>query len=930
MALALRPGYRALLQAFGTTVAFSLLLQPALAEEKVQKIQVTGSSIKRINSEGALPVQSLSASEIKKTGATNVAELVQNLPAMQGFSNAASNVGAGNAGYSSASVHNLGDSRTLVLLNGKRVATFAGQTFIGGSSGVNLSSIPLAAVERVEILTDGASAIYGTDAIAGVVNFILKSNYQGLAADASVNFPEAGGAEEKRFSLTGGYGDINEDRFNAMLSYSYSKNEALKASERSSFAIPPVKQGYYNFTGTDGNTYRLRPSSGRGVPGNANLTWQSPSLAGTANEFKFAAFNPGKLATGECPAKHVANGATCRYIYPNDLEIYPEQEQQAVTGSFQFKLNENHTLFADLMYSQATMTSNIAPPPGEVPVAQGSAVWNQYIQPYYNTYNPGGDYVLVDSVAAWRIADAGNRRVKGTTDALHFSLGSKGVVAGWDYSAAYTHSENKWKEELLGGYLYNDDLNALIGSGALDPYGPVGSNTGALQSALARGVWKNSKATLDAVEVRGSKEIMQLPAGGLQMGTGLDWKREADMYNPSDLAKGIERGGQFPDFATDVPFDVSRDNFGVFGELVAPVIKGLEVSGALRYDNYSDVGGTTNYKVGARWNATNSLLFRTSYNTGFRAPRPAQTQNLTQLYGVTADPYDCPYTDSRSAYCKPPGTQYPTYTGGSSELKPETSKQFSFGFRFEPVNWASMGADYWNVEISDVFGTLAEQEIAADFDAAWNNGSVRSDLYIDPQTGKPILAFYTPLKNLGKQKVSGVDYDITLGSRFSFGRVASTFKGTWMISDKSQTEVGGEFYQTVGNYSTILGQVTLRHAFQWANTLSLANWDHRLTMNYKHGYIESRDGASTGDVILPGVGFVKAEYKVKEYVTLDWQTSWRTPLKGLNVTGGILNIADANPPFSLNAGDGQAVGYNPQVGDPRGRTYYLQAGYAFR
>ncbi len=931
MALALRPGYRALLQAFGTTVAFGMLLQPAIAEEQVQKIQVTGSAIKRIASEGALPVQSISAAEIKKTGATNVAELIQNLPAMQGFSNAASNVGAGSVGYSSASVHNLGDSRTLVLLNGKRLATYAGQTFIGGSSGVNLNTIPIAAVERVEVLTDGASAIYGTDAVAGVVNFILKSNYQGLDASVSYNAPEAGGAEEKRISVSGGFGDIEQDRFNVLLTYSHTENDPLAAADRTKFAVPP-SQGYYKFTGTDGNIYRLRPSSSRGNPANVNITWENPSLAiDDPDRYAFAGFNPNKYAGASCPAKHVASGNNCRYIYPYDLEIYPEQKQDAFTGSVQFKVNENHTLFADVLYSKHTMISNIAPPPGEVPIAVGSAAWNTYIQPYIADFDPGAGYNIIDVSAPWRISDAGPRRTKGTTEAIHFSGGSKGVIAGWDYSAAYTHSENKWQEELLSGYLYNDDLNALVASGALNPFGPPGSNKAALQSALAQGVWKKGTAVLDAVELRGSKEIAQLPAGGLMLGAGLDWKREADKYEPNGLAQGTERGGQFPDFATDVPFDVSRDSYGLFGELIAPVVKNLEVSGALRYDNYSDVGGTTNYKVGARWQALNNLLFRTSFNTGFRAPRPAQTQNITQLYGVTANPYDCPYADARSVYCKPPGTQYPLYTGGSSELKPEESKQFSFGIRFEPTSWASVGADYWNVTIKNTFGTLAEQEVAADFDAAWANGSVRSDLYVDPQTGKPILAFYTPLKNLGERKAQGVDYDITLGSRYSFGRVLSSFKGTWMLSDKQQTEIGGEYYQTVGIYSNILGSVALRHQFQWANTLSMADWDHRLTMNYKHGYYESRDGESTGDVFTNSpVALVKATYKVKEYVTFDWQTTYRTPVKGLDVTGGILNMFDANPPFSLNAGLGQAVGYNPQVADPRGRTYYLQAGYKFK
>ncbi|WP_172198287.1 TonB-dependent receptor domain-containing protein [Niveibacterium sp. COAC-50] len=931
MALALRPGYRALLQAFGTTVAFGMLLQPAIAEEQVQKIQVTGSAIKRIASEGALPVQSISASEIKKTGATNVAELLQNLPAMQGFTNAAANVGSGNVGYSSASLHNLGDSRTLVLLNGKRLATFAGQTFIGGSSGVNLNSIPIAAVERVEVLTDGASAIYGTDAVAGVVNFILKSNYQGLDASISYNAPEAGGAEEKRISVSGGFGDIEQDRFNVLLTYSHTENDPLAAADRKKFAVPP-SQGYYNFTGTDGQIYRLRPSSGRGNPANATITWYNASAA-PDDQYIVQSFNPSVMAGNPCPAKHVRSGNTCRYIYPYDLEIYPEQKQDAFTGSVQFKLSENHTLFADMLYSKHTMTSNIAPPPGEVPLTVGDSLWTTYIQPYLRTVPAG--YDIVDAVAPWRISDAGPRRTKGTTEAIHFSGGSKGVIAGWDYSAAFTHSENKWQEELLSGYLYNDDLNALISSGALNPFGPAGSNTAALQSALASGVWKKGTAVLDAVELRGSKEIAQLPAGGLMFGAGLDWKREADKYEPNGLAQGTLRGGQFPDFATDVPFDVSRDSYGLFGELIAPVVKNLEVSGALRYDNYSDVGGTTNYKVGARWQALNNLLFRTSFNTGFRAPRPAQTQNITQLYGVTANPYDCPYTDARAVYCKPPGTQYPLYTGGSSELKPEESKQFSFGVRFEPTSWSSVGADYWNVSIKNTFGTISEEEVAADFEGAWGT-SVRSDLYTDPQTGKPILAWYTPLKNLGERKAQGVDYDVTLGSRYSFGRILSSFKGTWMLSDKQQTEIGGEYYQIVGIYSNILRQVALRHQFQWANTLSMADWDHRLTMNYKHGYYESRDGAVTGDVILPtgcdtpDSPFCKATYKVKEYVTFDWQTTYRTPVKGLDVTGGILNIFDANPPFSLNAGTGQAVGYNPQVADPRGRTYYLQAGYKFK
>ncbi len=933
MALALRPGYRALLQAFGTTIAFGMLLQPAIAEEQVQKIQVTGSSIKRIAAETALPVQTLSSSEIKKTGATNVAELIQNLPAMQGFSNAAANVGAGGVGYASASIHNLGGNRTLVLLNGKRMATFAGQTLIGGSAGVNLNSIPIAAIERVELLTDGASSIYGSDAIGGVINFILRSDFRGVDLSASYNSPEAGGAEEKRASITAGYGNLDEDRFNVMVSFSHTENDPLRATQRSNFALPDKKTGAFTFTGTDGNIYNLIPTSSRSIPSNATVRYIDP-VTGKA---KSKTYNPVVAAGGECGEWSVLVGANCRFIYPSELEIYPEQKQDAVTGSFQFKINDKTTFFADALYSAHEMTSRIAPPPGNVPIDITSSLYSTYLAPTLAAGGVPAGATVTSASAGWRLYDGGRRVSTGKTDAFHFSTGIKGEAFGIDYSAAFTHSQNKWSEELKDGYFYNDLLGDALAAGNVNPFVPKGNQTAAamadLAAAKAKGVWKEGTAVLDAFELRGSKEIFQMPAGGALLGAGIDFKREADKYEPSELAQGTLFGGQFPDFATDIPFDVSRNNWGIFSELVLPVFKNFEATGSIRYDDYSDVGGTTNYKIGARWQAMQNLLFRGSFNTGFRAPRPAQTKNLTQLYGVTANPYDCPYTDSRAVYCDAPGTQYQVYTGGSDQLKPEESKQFTFGFRFEPASWVSLGADYWNVKVTNVFGTISETQIASDYEAAWNNGSIRSDLYKDPLTGQPMLAWYQPLINTGDRKVSGVDYDVTFGGRTAIGRFTSNFKGTWMISDKEQTEKGGEYFQTVGRYDQNLGRVTVRQAFVWANTLSTGDFDNRLTLNYKSGYIEDRDGEVTGDVFdQDGAAgnLVHAEYKVKEWVTLDWQTAWRTPVKGLSLTGGILNIGDAHPPFSLNAGSGQSVGYNPQVSDPRGRTYYLQAGYTFK
>lgn len=195
--------------AIGAAVAalLSVAATPSVAQDSTQRIEITGSSIKRIASEGALPVQIISAEQIQRSGATSVADVIQKLPAMQGFTIADIAIGSNSGGIVTASIHDIGESYTLVLLNGRRVAP------TGSGGRINLNAIPMSAIDRIEVLTDGASALYGSDAIAGVVNFVLKRNQQGGSVSARVDVPTEGGGKSANASITYGFGDLDKDRF---------------------------------------------------------------------------------------------------------------------------------------------------------------------------------------------------------------------------------------------------------------------------------------------------------------------------------------------------------------------------------------------------------------------------------------------------------------------------------------------------------------------------------------------------------------------------------------------------------------------------------------------------------------------------------------------------------------------------------------------
>jgi iron complex outermembrane recepter protein len=256
--------------ALGIGIAASLAGLPAYAQqevEKVEKIEVTGSSVKRISGETALPITIIKKEDIQKTGATNTAELLDRVTANAGGAyNVSIGVGdSGQPGFSGVSLRGLGESSTLILLNGRRLANYA----LNGSA-VDVNSIPLAVIERVEILKDGASAIYGTDAIGGVINFITRKDFNGVELVASASQTEQGGADTTKFTMTGGFGDLSKDGYNLFASWDYDDSTALPGRLRS-FAKTGIRPDL-GFSKTSGNVIPAN-IRGAGITGTVNRSW---------------------------------------------------------------------------------------------------------------------------------------------------------------------------------------------------------------------------------------------------------------------------------------------------------------------------------------------------------------------------------------------------------------------------------------------------------------------------------------------------------------------------------------------------------------------------------------------------------------------------------------------------------------------------------
>ncbi|PHV26503.1 TonB-dependent receptor [Janthinobacterium sp. BJB426] len=929
----------------------ALSMHTAYAQETtdgtMQRVEVTGSSIKRIASEASLPVQSFNQKDIKKTGVTTVTDFIQQIPAMQGFSVAADSVGGGGGGVTTASIHDIGAAYTLVLLNGRRLAPSNSGTTI------DLNSIPLSAIERVEVLTDGASALYGADAIAGVVNFILKKGASPLEINAKYSRPEEKGGASNSISISKGFGDIDDDGYSIFVSASHDEQKSLKASQRS-FA----KSGIINFNDPKtGKALQFINGSSRSAPGNATVDYnRTDPLTGavvinpkTGTPFVDSVnLNPYALAHGgKCAASNMDfyGDGNCYFDSPSTIEINPESKRDAIFSSGTVKLGKTGFQgFYDLAYTEARVIASIAPYPADFSVDVGSPLFNKYLAP---NLTPAQLANATGAVAKYRLSEMGNRVYNYGTKATHIVAGVDGNAFGWDINSAVTYSKNKQTQQYVSGFPLSDKFDAQLADGNIDPFAyPVGSMPDAMRQALMgtgfSGTYNTQTVEMKGIDGRASRPVFSLPGGTAMLGVGADYRNTSYKVQQADVAKQA----QILFDNAQVDSEYARDNAGAYAELMLPISKKLEMTGSLRYDQIGAIDNkltgktvgkkenATTWKISGKYSATKSLMFRAAAGTGFRAASMQEIAGPLEDWGVTGGNYQCPLTAANGMgghplanYCE--GVvrqQFEAFQGGNPELKPETSKQWSIGTVFEPIDSLSMSFDLWNVQINDQVTSVSEGLI-------FNNPAKYADLFTVKHitsTGKDVLAVKLLPINIGKVENRGIDYDFTHKMKLLDGRLTSRLMGTYLLRSRYTTPGTNDQWETSLNRYGSNDKVSFRNIIRATTTFETAKFTHTLSASYRNGYTDKEQTEKGCAVIVagsPGECY-GIQLEVPSYTTFDFQTAYR-PLKNVEVTAGILNLFDRDPPFTLRNTGSHQVGYNPSYSSALGRQFYLSGSYKF-
>ena len=922
--------------AFGAATTAGVSANAFAAEEKVERIEVTGSSIKGTDLAGALPVDVISADDIKATGVTNVPDLISQIPSMQGFTTPTSSVGGGGGGVASASLRGLGDEYTLVLLNGRRVAS----AFDSGA--VDLNSLPLAAVARVEVLTDGASALYGSDAIAGVINFILKKDVDQTTFSFRTDQPSDGG-ESYNYSVTTGYGDVSTDGFSLVATLSHETQELLKSKDRD-FA----KTGMLEFTHMDQQYFSIN-GSGNAIPANANL------VLGEGENAVGLGLNPHYKATGECAANNAKDPGSdqCMFDYTSTLEIVPESERTALMLQGQFAVSDDITGFGTLNATDFTMTTRIAPnPTGGIPLEIGGELYNKYVLPHLTAEQAAQ---VTDFRATWRALPGGNRTTEWNTKTFHSVIGLEGVVFDdVDFNTAFTYSTTEREQSFLDGHFYADKFVSGISSGAIDVFAtPEDFSEESLQ-ALNATKWVGLEDTTETEsmgwDIRASQPLFELPAGEVYIGYGADYRITSFKVTESAENKKDNRWG---DGGGTRDYDLERDTYGAFVEFQVPVLDDLSLSTAVRYDQIGGVkdnftNKTANddesdvtYKVSLRYSVNDDLVIRGSIGTGFRAASLREIAEPRVRFGVTAAPYSCPFprTDARASGCFLVDQQYNVFNEGNASLVPETSEQSSVGFVFSPSNEFTFEMDYWAVEIEDQVSRPSEDYMFANPGLFDNQFVLASD---PNDASRQLVHLVKQPVNIGKSRTSGIDWKASLVNELSFGTLKSSIQGTYIMkSDFTEPGTKDVWASSLGRYGTDQ-EVVFRNVINAQTVLTHGDFSHTLRLNYRSGWRDAQTVVQKGTIANPTVNKLynedgdlvqyfdqeQIQLKVPSHSTMNYKIDYYG-VENLVVTAGVKNIFDKAPPLSLADPEGHLVGYEGRYYDQFLRTWYLSLDYSF-
>jgi iron complex outermembrane receptor protein len=876
--------------------------------QKVEKVEVTGSNIKRTDVESVAPVDVITREQIERSGQPTIADVLRNVPANSGNSYSESFSNSFAPGASGLSLRGLGQKTTLVLINGRRTAGYGFAQNLQDTF-VDLNSIPSSAVERIEVLKDGASAIYGSDAIAGVVNVILRKDYKGLefAAGGGV----AAGNGDYRFNATGGFGDLGRDKYSVLGVFDYYKRDLVMLNETdfgSSRDWRGRAGGGRNFTSLTGAGTWRQLTAANALTNNHQASASCRGTVLTAAQ----ALAAGLIAA---PLGNTAfTGTFCAKDFNDQFTALPSTERFGFLGRANVEFSSNLAGFAEVGLSRVNSFQKFQDPffAGTTGLTQTAVGLRPFT--YNINFAPGsaGNPFTSNARYVGVLGDMGTRDTDIQSDTFRLLAGLKYTFGSWDGDSAIGWSRNEVTALSLNR-LRIDGVSSVFGvTAAPQPPIPTSNsssynlnnftlNTDAVRNQIRADFPRKSTSELAFIDTRLSTEFsqIQLPGGPVGLAVGAEFRNEKMNDAPADIAaRGLVMGQGI------TSTNAKRDSFAVFAEAGLPIFRSLEAQLAVRSDHYSDYGSSTVPKVGLKWKATPEFVLRANWGEGFRAPTlPEISPSVATFFTSVIDPV----TNA--------STQISGVFAGNPNLKAETSKSTTIGAVFEPTRDFNMGLNWYQIDWRD-------QVAAASFQAIVNgngivNGVRRGIVTRDPATNA-IVSVETNYFNQGKVLTSGLDFDANYRLNTLYGKLGFRVGGSYIESYKLGDD---EYVGTNGNGSLprIRGNATV----SWEQ----GPWVASATANYIHSYYQ---------VLLAGSYFTWQDQrfqtgtfgeKIGSRTTIDLFGSYEFNNK-LKVSASVINVANKQPPYDPGA-SGTFL-YDFTQYDVRGRAFRANLSYKFR
>ncbi|MGX5914999.1 TonB-dependent receptor [Aliidiomarina sp. Khilg15.8] len=678
-------------------------------DESFERLQVTGSRLNRTDLEGAAPITIIDRDLIDSSGYTNLQQLLERMPSagVGTFSTRGNSQDSTANGGAAVSLRGLGSDATLVLINGRRVAV---SSFAEGvaNSFVDINSIPVAAIERVEILKDGASAIYGSDAVAGVVNIILRDDFEGTELSASYGGTTGPSYDETNVSAVWGTGGMDS---NTTLIFDYFNNGSIMGSDMGRF-------GTANQSPWGGNDFR----SSRGFPGNYVVDGE-------------VRIDP------DCPEENTF-GVSCVYDYGPFTMTIPEAERVGAMVLAHRRLTRDVEAYLEFNVQHNRSKAGGAATPLDADA--GLTV------PGDHPNNPFGEDLLINR---HRTVDAGPRVWSIESDTLRLVAGLRGEVNFWNWDLSFQKGRNSALQtgSRDQGWVRTDFLQEEINAGRYNPFGGT-INSPEVIDAITTSLVRRGKSHITAVDGSIAGEAFELGNHMVQMAAGFEYREEDVFDQPDDqFQRGLIFGTE------SVQAEAERDQWAAYAEFLVPLSDAFEVSVAGRYDDYSDFGSTFNPQFKVQWRASDDLRFRAAYGEGFRAPSLAQIGlGPSQVSQFFTDSYRCPDGDPSNPACA--ATDYTIVFGGNDDLEAEESESWNIGGVWQVNEMWDLTLDYWSI-------TQDNKIDRNDFETVYrencNDQSSTVCVRQPPNAGEELgelSTLFNSYVNISSQEAAGIDF----------------------------------------------------------------------------------------------------------------------------------------------------------------------------